>query len=286
MSRLLIFGRSGQVARALQGLVPEATYLDRAAADLADPAACAAAIAAHRPQMVINAAAFTAVDRAEEEEALATKINGAAPGAMAQSCARADIPFVHISTDYVFPGTGTGTGTAPWRPGDDTNPLNAYGRSKLAGEHLVRAANGAHVILRTSLVFSAHGSNFVRTMLRLSDSHAALRVVDDQFGGPTPAADIARACLNIARALRADPAKSGTYHYSGAPDVSWKTFAQEIFTQSGRDVAVTGIATAEYPTPAPRPLNSRLDCRTTQAAFGLTRPDWRAGLARVLAELE
>ncbi|VAV92504.1 dTDP-4-dehydrorhamnose reductase [hydrothermal vent metagenome] len=281
MSRLLVFGRSGQVARALQGLAPEATFLDRAAVDLADPAACAAAIAAHQPQMVINAAAFTAVDRAEEEEVLATKINGDAPGAMAQECARANVPFVHISTDYVFPGDGT----APWQPDDATAPLNAYGRSKLAGENLVRAAHGAHVILRTSWVFSARGQNFVRTMLRLSASHKALRVVDDQIGGPTPAADIAWACLKIARALRADPAKSGTYHYSGASDVSWKGFAQEIFAQSGKDVEVSGIATADYPTPAPRPLNSRLECHATKAAFGLERPDWRAGLARVLAEL-
>ena len=279
---LLVFGRSGQVARALRALAPEAVFLDRAAADLADPAACAAAIAAHRPRMVINAAAFTAVDRAEEEEALATVINGAAPGAMAQECAGANVPFVHISTDYVFPGHGT----APWQPEDDTAPLNAYGRSKLAGEHLVRGAGGAHVILRTSWVFSAHGQNFVRTMRRLSKSHAALRVVDDQIGGPTPAADIATACLHMARTLRDDPAKSGTYHYSGAPDVSWKGFAQEIFAQSGKNVDVTGIATADYPTPAPRPLNSRLDCRATMAAFGLARPDWRAGLARVLAELE
>ncbi len=282
MSRLLVFGRSGQVARALQDLAPEATYLDRAAADLADPEACAATIAAHRPRMVINAAAFTAVDRAEDEEALATVINGAAPGAMARECARANVPFVHISTDYVFAGHGT----APWQPDDDTAPLNAYGRSKLAGEHLVRGAGGAHGILRTSWVFSAQGQNFVRTMLRLSESHAALRVVEDQFGGPTPAADIARTCLQMVRALRDDPAKTGTYHYAGAPDVSWKGFAQEIFAQAGRKVEVTGIATAEYPTPAPRPLNSRLDCRTVQAAFGLARPDWRAGLARVLAELE
>ena len=279
---LLVFGHGGQVARALRALAPGAVYLDRAAADLANPEACAAAIAAHQPQMVINAAAFTAVDRAEEEEALATAINGAAPGAMARECARADIPFVHISTDYVFDGDGT----APWRPDDDTAPLNAYGRSKLAGEDLVREAHGAHVILRTSWVFSAHGSNFVRTMRRLSESHAALRVVDDQIGGPTPAADIARACLHMARALHEDPAKTGTYHYAGAPDVSWKGFAQEIFAQGGKNVEVTGITTADYPTPAPRPLNSRLDCSTTQAAFGLARPDWRAGLARVLAELE
>jgi dTDP-4-dehydrorhamnose reductase len=279
---LLVFGRTGQVARALQHLAPEAIYLGREDADLADPAACADAIATHQPGMVINAAAFTAVDRAEEQEALATVINRDAPGAMAQACAARGLPFVHISTDYVF----SGMGSTPWLPEDGTDPQNSYGRSKRAGELAVQAAGGAHVILRTSWVFSATGQNFVRTMLRLSETHPALRVVDDQFGGPTPAADIAKACLNIARALRNNPAKSGIYHYSGAPDVSWKGFAAEIFRQRGRDVALTGIATADYPTPATRPLNSRLECRDTRVAFGLGRPDWQAGLARVLAELE
>jgi dTDP-4-dehydrorhamnose reductase len=278
---LLVFGRTGQVARELALLAPEATVLGRDAADLSDPEACAAAIAAHAPDAVINAAAWTAVDRAEEEEALATRINGAAPGAMARACAARGIPFVHISTDYVFDGSGT----RPWRPDDPPAPLSAYGRSKLAGEAALRAAGGAHAILRTSWVFSAHGANFVKTMLRLGAERDSLRIVADQVGGPTPAAAIAAACLALAEALAKDPDKAGTYHFAGAPDVSWAGFACEIFARAGLRVAVEEIATAGYPTPARRPLNSRLDCDETGRVFGIPRPDWRAGLAQVLAQL-
>ena len=278
---ILIFGRTGQVATELARLAPEATFLGRDAADLADPAACAAAIRDRRPEAVINAAAYTAVDRAEEEEDLARLVNGAAPGAMARACADLGIPFVHVSTDYVFDGKGE----APFAPGDRVAPLGAYGRTKLAGEEEVRGAGGVHVILRTSWVFSAHGGNFVKTMLRLSESRDALSIVDDQVGGPTPAADIAAACLRIARILPGSRTLSGTYHFSGAPDTSWACFARETFDRAGRDVAVTGIPTAEYPTPAARPLNSRLDCSATEAAFGIPRPDWRRGLDAVLAGL-
>jgi len=278
---LLVFGRSGQVATELARLAPGAAFLGRDAADLADPESCAAAIRDRAPGAVINAAAYTAVDRAEEEEALATRINGAAPGAMARECAARGIPFVHVSTDYVFDGSGT----APWRPGDATGPLGAYGRSKLAGEAAVRAAGGAHAILRTSWVFSAHGANFVKTMLRLSETRDALNVVEDQIGGPTPAAAIAAACLRIADRLAADPGTAGTYHFAGDPDTSWAGFAREIFARAGRAVAVTGIPSAAYPTPAARPANSRLDCTATAARFGISRPDWRAGLEAVLAEL-
>jgi len=256
-------------------------FLGRDLADLSELATCAAAIQARRPQAVINAAAYTAVGRAEEDEDTARRVNAEAPGAMAEACAALGIPFVHISTDYVFDGAGE----APFAPGDATGPLGAYGRTKLAGEDVVRDAGGVYAILRTSWVFSAHGGNFVKTMLRLGETRDALNVVDDQIGGPTPAGDIAAACLTIAEALKADPGKSGTYHFSGAPDVSWAGFAREIFAQAGRDVTVTGIPTAEYPTPAPRPLNSRLDCSATQAAFGIARPDWKSGLSHVLATL-
>ncbi|HHS93866.1 MAG TPA: dTDP-4-dehydrorhamnose reductase, partial [Rhodobacterales bacterium] len=256
--------------------------LGRADADLSDPEACAAAIGAHRPRAVINAAAYTAVDRAEEEEALATVVNGEAPAAMARACAGLGIPLVHISTDHVFAGDGT----RAWTPDDGTAPLGAYGRSKLAGEQGVRAAGGVHAILRTSWVFSAHGTNFLRTMLRLSESRDALSVVADQTGGPTPASAIAAACLSIAKQLGEDASKSGTYHFSGAPDVSWHDFAAEIFAQAGRKVALSAIPTSAFPTPAKRPPNSRLDCSTTQGIFNLPRPDWRAALTDVLAELE
>ena len=237
------------------------------------------------PGAVINAAAYTGVDRAEEEEALASVINGTAPAAMAQACAALGIPFVHISTDYVFAGDGT----RPWRPDDATAPLGTYGRTKLAGEDGVRAAGGVHAILRTSWVFSAHGNNFVRTMLRLSESRDALSIVADQIGGPTPASAIAAAYLTIAEQLGDDASKRGTYHFSdfsGAPDVSWSDFAAEIFAQAGRKVALTPIPTSAYPTPAKRPLNSRLDCGKTQEVFGIAGPDWRVALTDVLKEME
>ena len=285
MSDLLVFGRTGQVARELRHLAavqaPDLLALGRDAADLAQSGACAAAIRAHRPRAVINAAAYTAVDRAEEEETLATTVNGAAPAEMAVACAALNIPLVHISTDYVFPGAGQ----APWAPGDATAPANAYGRSKLVGEQGIHASGATHAILRTSWVFSAHGINFVKTMLRLSDTRDEISVVDDQVGGPTPAHAIAAACLEIAQQLQASPSKSGTYHFSGAPDVSWCEFARTIFAQAGRGTRVTPIATRDYPTPAARPLNSRLDCQTTEQVFAIPRPDWRAGLADTLTEI-
>ena len=278
---LLVFGATGQVAREIARRAPHARMLSRAEADLSDPQACANVITNLKPSAVINAAAWTAVDRAEEEEPAAHVINAEAPAAMARAAAGLGVPFVHISTDYVFDGAGT----APRAPDDPTAPTNAYGRTKLAGENGVRAAGGPHAILRTSWVFSAHGANFLKTMLRLSETRDALSVVDDQIGGPTPAGAIADACLRIADHLATDPALSGSYHFSGAPDVSWKDFADAIFAAAGRTVTVTGIPTADYPTPARRPLNSRMDCATTQTAFGIDRPDWRAALPEILTEL-
>jgi len=279
---ILVFGSTGQVATELRRLAPEATFLGRDKADLTDPEACAAAIRAHAPSAVINAAAWTAVDKAEEEEATATVVNGTAPGAMARTCADLGIPFVHISTDYVFEGGGT----APWSPTDPTGPLGAYGRSKLVGEQAIQAAGGTWAILRTSWVFSAHGNNFVKTMLRLSETRDALNVVGDQIGGPTPAHDIAMACLSIAEQLREDPTKTGLHHFSGAPDVSWADFARAIFEAAGRTVAVTDIPSSAYPTPAVRPANSRMDCTSLETVFGISRPDWRLALAAVLKELK
>jgi dTDP-4-dehydrorhamnose reductase len=279
--RVLMFGRTGQVATEVARRLPEGwtlTALGREAADLADPAACAAAV--HDADVVLNAAAWTAVDRAEAEEAAARVVNAEAPGAMARAAAARGVPFLHVSTDYVFDGSGT----APFAPDAPTAPLGAYGRTKLAGEAAVRAAGGRHVILRTSWVFSAHGANFVRTMLRLGRERGAVRVVADQTGGPTPAAAIADALLAIAAAMR-DGAAGGTYHFSGAPDVTWADFARAIFAEAGLAVPVTDIATADYPTPARRPANSRLDCTTLQRDFGIPRPDWRAGLREVLREV-
>ena len=280
--KLLVFGKTGQVARELilQGSAHEITALGRDPADLSDPVACAAIIAQSDADAVINAAAYTSVDKAEEEEALATIINGDTPGAMARACVARGIPFLHVSTDYVFDGTGE----TPWSPSDPVAPQNAYGRSKLAGEEAVRAAGGPYLILRTSWVFSAHGANFVKTMLRLSESRDQLTVVADQIGGPTAARDIARALLAIAPQLGAR--KGGTYHFAGQPPVSWADFARVIFVKSGRKMQVADIPTSDYPTPAKRPLNSRMDCADLTTDFGVTIPDWRASLDEVLRDLE
>ena len=279
---ILVFGSTGQVARSLADLrgPREMVFLGRDQADLSDPATCAAQILRHDPSVVINAAAYTAVDRAEEEEALALTINGHAPGAMAQLCAGEGLPFLHISTDYVFAGTGE----AQHQVGDPVDPQNAYGRTKLAGEDAVRAAGGPHAILRTSWVFSEYGANFVRTMLRLSETRDALNVVDDQIGGPTPARGIAATLLTMADALR-DGQGGGTYHYAGAPVTSWAGFARETFARGGRAVTVTGIPTSDYPTPATRPLNSRLDCTTLETDFGIKPADWQGELTRILKVL-
>ncbi|MEE3361173.1 MAG: dTDP-4-dehydrorhamnose reductase [Pseudomonadota bacterium] len=279
---ILVFGKTGQVATELQTLGgPLVTALGRDQADLTDPKACTAAILDANPTVVINAAAWTAVDKAESEEAAAQIVNGDAPAAMAAACAELGIPLVHISTDYVFDGSGT----TAFKPDDPTAPLGAYGRTKLAGENGVRNAGCPFAILRTSWVFSAHGANFVKTMLRLGSERDSLTIVADQIGGPTSARSIAAACMTIADQLLCDQSKSGTYHFSGAPDVSWADFARAIFERAGLDCAGTDIPTSDYPTPAARPLNSRMDCSSTEAVFGVSRPDWQAELDLVLNDL-
>ncbi len=279
---ILVFGKTGQVATELAKLAPNARFLSRTEADLANPAACAAIIADSNADVVINAAAFTTVDQAEETSELAMLINGHAPAKMAKAAAVKGIPFVHISTDYVF----SGEGEQPWQPDSPTAPQGAYGHSKRAGEKGVQAAGGAHVILRTSWVVSAHGQNFIKTMLRLAKTRPELAIVADQIGGPTPAASIAEAVLKIAKTLVAQQGPSGIYHFSGAPDVSWAAFAREIFKQAGKTVHVNEIPTTAYPTPAKRPLNSRLDCQSLQQGFGIERPDWCTGLADILSDLK
>lgn len=280
MSQVLMFGATGQVATELS-CVGNVKCVGRAEANLEDPTACSDAIKRYAPSAVINAAAYTAVDKAESEEALAEVINAFAVKAMAETCTEMGIPLVYISTDYVFEGSGLDA----FAPTDPTSPQNAYGRTKLLGENFVKNSGCTFAIVRTSWVFSAHGSNFVKTMLRLGQSRDQLSVVSDQVGGPTSARAIANACLEIAAQLRASPSKSGVYHYSGAPDVSWAEFAQQIFDKASLNVKVTGIPTAEYPTPAARPLNSRLDCSDTYRIFGVKQPDWRAELDGVLSDL-
>ena len=281
--KILMFGQTGQVATEIlrrAGDV-EVEALNRAAADQTDPAACAALVAATDADIILNAAAYTAVDKAEEDEATAAIVNGETPTALAHAAAARAIPFLHVSTDYVFDGSGE----TPWREDDKTAPLGAYGWTKLAGETGVTAAGGPHAILRTSWVFSAHGGNFVKTMLRLGAERDALSIVDDQIGGPTAAGDIAEALLTMARAFHAGQGASGVYHFAGAPAVSWRVFAEAIFAEAALTVAVAPIPTEDYPTPAKRPLNSRLDCAKIRAEYGIDQPDWRTSLKQVIGEL-
>ncbi|NNK77888.1 MAG: dTDP-4-dehydrorhamnose reductase, partial [Litoreibacter sp.] len=247
-----------------------------------DPESCARIIRDVVPSGIVNAAAWTAVDAAEDHREAVQLINAVSPGVMAREASRLEIPFLHISTDYVFDGSGS----TPFSPEDVPRPKSVYGQTKREGELSVEAAGGVSAILRTSWVFSAHGSNFVKTMLRLSETRDHLSVVGDQTGGPTPARDIAKACVVVLEGLAKDPASAGTYHFSGAPDVSWAEFAREIFRQAGRSVQIEDIPTAQFPTPAPRPANSRLNCTATQSVFRLDRPNWKAGLKEVLERLK
>ena len=285
---ILVFGKTGQIATELQHS-SDVMSLGRDQADLSDPVACVKVIKNYVPRAIINAAAYTSVEKAEDEEDLATIINGHAPTEIARTCAEMQIPLVHISSDYVFEGSGK----AAWKPCDLTVPQTAYGRSKLVGEEGIIGSGATYAILRTSWVFSAHGTNFVKTMLRLSETRDSLSVVADQIGGPTPARDVSDTCLTIAQQLQEDPSKSGTYHYSGYPFVSWAEFASEIFHQAHEKSmiqivpVVKAITTDEYPTPARRPKNSRLDCSKIHGAFGGVEPDdWRRSLSDMLDEIK
>lgn len=281
--RIAVFGQTGQVATELRQRAPEDVdlqVLGRDRVDFARPEEVYETARDLQADAVINAVAYTAVDKAEEEETLANLVNGASVKAQARACVETGTPLVHISTDYVFDGSGD----APWRPGDPTAPLGAYGRSKLLGEQGIAETGARAAILRTSWVFSAHGGNFVKTMLRLGAERERLTIVADQIGGPTPAAAIADACFALARNL-AEGGPAGTYHFAGAPDVSWADFAREIFAQAGLSPEVIDIPTSEFPTPARRPSNSRLDCGLIQRDHGISRPDWRSGLRDVLTEL-
>jgi dTDP-4-dehydrorhamnose reductase len=286
--KILVFGRTGQVATELQRAARSAqidlTALPRSAADLSTPDACAALIGQTDADVIINAAAYTAVDAAEQDEATAMLVNGTAPGAMAQAAAARGLPFLHISTDYVFDGSGD----VAWAEHMPTNPLGAYGRSKLAGEQAIIAVGGPYVILRTSWVFSAHGSNFVKTMRRIGQDRDSLNVVNDQYGGPTPAADIASTLLRIAGRFFAGDSIPGVFHYAGTPAISWAGFANRIFAANPerKGPKVHGIPSSEYPTPAKRPANSVLNCSKIKELYDISQPDWVSGLKDVIRELE
>lgn len=286
--RILVIGRGGQLARALAAASSphELIFLGREQADLTRPDQAARAVAALSPDLVVNAAAYTAVDRAEQEPALAHAVNAEGVAALARAAAEAGCALAHVSTDYVFDGARAGA----WRPDDPTGPLCVYGASKLEGERRALAANPRTLVLRTSWVFSPWGRNFVRTMLGLA-ARESLRVVDDQIGRPTSALDLAEAILAIAPRLTA-PAGApvwGVQHYagSGAP-VSWAGFAERIFARAAalgmiaRAPRIERIGADEYPTPARRPANSTLDCTGFAQVFGAPPAPWEEGLERVL----
>jgi len=286
--KILCFGQSGQVAielaRQVSLIGASVDCLDRERADLTAPDACAALVAATDADIIINAAAYTAVDAAETDGATAQTVNGDAPGAMARAAAARGLPFLHISTDYVFDGSGT----RPWREDDPVAPLGVYGATKLDGERQITAAGGPHVILRTAWVYSAHGKNFVKTMLRVGADRDSLSVVDDQRGGPTAAHEIARALLAIAANFHEGRGHSGIFHFAGSPACSWADFAEAIFVASSlpRKPSIVRIQTSAYPTPARRPANSVLDCTRIRDVYSIGQPDWRTGLIKVISELE
>ena len=294
--RILLLGANGQVGTELRrslaplGEVISATRSgqldDRACqrGDLADPSSLAMLIDHVAPDLVVNAAAHTAVDRAEQERDLAWRINAEAPGVLSDACARRGIRLVHYSTDYVF----NGQGTRPYREDDPPAPLGVYGASKLAGEDAVRAGGARHLIFRTAWVYAPHSHNFLRTMLRVGAERDTLRVVADQVGTPTPAALIADV---TARALRHSADTSGTWHLTAAGQTSWHGFADAIFAGAlargllARAPRVEAITTADYPTPAARPAYSVLDTHKLRETFGISLPAWQDGLGGVLDQL-
>jgi dTDP-4-dehydrorhamnose reductase len=287
---ILVFGAGGQVGSALLRTWWPAgtrvTGLSHAEADIGNAAAIAAAFNTGQWDVAINAAGHTAVDKAESEPAVALRINGEGPGLLAAECAKRGAALFHVSTDYVFDGTKR----TPYAESDQPAPLGIYGASKLAGERAVAEKLDRHIILRTSWVFSATGVNFVKTMLRLAAAGREIRVVKDQIGGPTPAVDIAEVLAQIAARLKAGPIAWGLYHYCGAPAVSWYEFARSIFAlqakATGQEIPVTPIDTADYPTAARRPANSRLDCAKVRDAFGIEQKPWQAGLESAMKVLE
>ncbi len=285
--RILVTGREGQVAQSLaeQAGGHELVFAARPDLDLAIPATIEAVVARVHPDLIVSAAAYTAVDKAESEPDLATAINGEAPGILARAGAKIGAPIIHLSTDYVFDGGLD----RPWREDDPVGPISAYGATKLAGEQAVQASGGTHAILRLAWVYSPFGNNFVKTMLRLAETRDALNVVEDQRGCPSSALDIATAILKVADAWAQRGASSGVYHFAGTGETDWAGFARAIFAESvrhgGPTARVTGIPSSDYPTPARRPANSRLDCTRFAETFGYRAPAWQDSLAVVVERL-
>ena len=288
--KILVIGSNGQLGRSLSISLPRSypttIFCDRQAMDLTQLGSIRAKLESMRPQVIINASAYTAVDQAEQETELALAVNRDAVGEIASYCAAVDAVLIHVSTDYVFDGAAS----APYVETADTNPRGAYGASKLAGEQAIAASACRHLIIRTAWVFSPYGQNFLKTMLRLGGEHDTLSVVADQIGSPTLAGDLAEAIVATLKPVREGNCSWGLYHYAGDTSVSWHEFACEIFAQAkhmGFSVpdAVNAISTSEYPTAAPRPAWSVLDSSKFTGIFGQPSSDWRIGIATCLQVL-
>lgn len=291
MKKILLLGKNGQIGWELQrSLAPlgDLVALDRSdeGGDLSDLDALARVVARVQPHVIVNAAGYTAVDKAESEAELVQRINGDAPGVLARAAAKTGALLVQYSSDYVFDGSGE----RPWQEGDATGPLSVYGRTKLAGEQAIAASGCRHYIFRTSWVYAARGGNFAKTMLRLAAERDELKVISDQMGAPTGAELLADV---TAHAIRHGGASSGIYHLAAAGETSWCDYARFVLDFAGRKGRtlkvkagqVQAIPTSSYPTPARRPLNSRLNTAKLQNAFGLALPHWQSGVARMLEEI-
>ncbi len=283
--KILLTGINGQVGAAIQQALGRSTLqheliaLDRLGLDLSDPASITRALNEHQPDIIINPAAYTAVDQAESDQDAALAINAAAPKQLAEGAARLGIPLIHFSTDYVFDGSKQGA----WLESDTPQPLNVYGASKLAGEQAIAASGCAHVILRTSWVYSSGGKNFYLTMRRLLSERDAVNVVDDQFGTPTPAGWLAEVVLQLLQRWQAGQWHSGIYHCTPTGVTHWLGFAQVIATQLASEqrlkAKLAGIPSSDYPTPAQRPANSQLCCNKLRDTWAITLPDWQSAFA-------
>jgi dTDP-4-dehydrorhamnose reductase len=293
--KILLFGKNGQVGWELQrSLAPlgELVALDRHSSewcgDLGDLPGLADTVRRVRPDVIVNSAAHTAVDKAESEPDMARTLNALAPGLLAQEAAKLNALLVHYSTDYVFDGSGT----RPWLETDTPAPLSVYGRSKLEGERAIHSSGASHLIFRTSWVYAARGGNFAKTMLRLAQERERLTVIDDQFGAPTGADLLADVTAHAIRQVLQRPADAGLYHLAAGGETSWNGYAKYVLAQAERAQAaikiiakeVAAVPSSAFPTPATRPLNSRLDTAKLKSTFGLSLPHWQQGVARMLTE--
>lgn len=285
--KILVTAAQGQVGHALAMLSKdpaiEIISLPRQQLDITEPSSIQTSLAQIKPDVLVNAAAYTAVDKAESDRQAAFRVNETGAENLARACKQSGIPLIHISTDYVY----SGEQTQPYTESDDTGPLNVYGASKLAGEQAVASILDEHIILRTSWVFGLHGNNFVKTMLRLGKVRAELGVIDDQHGGPTAAEDIADTILRLCGSIRAGRQTWGLFHYSGQPTTTWFGFACAIFDRAksmGFDlgVSVKPIPTRDYPTPATRPKSTILDCNRIKNRYNIDQPDWRERLDAII----